>query len=117
VGSVDTQGKAINFTYGTTPVVTANGQATDAVVWAILKPDGGTSEGTMPGIFYAFDALSMQELYDSNMCTGDAIAPATKFSVPTVANGYVYIGGQELQNGVNNGTGTFYIFGPLTRSC
>jgi hypothetical protein len=118
VGSVDTRGRAVNFPHGTTPSVTANGAgSSDAVVWTIKKPDGNNPEGTTPGILYAFDALTRQELYDSTMCAGDAIAPPTKFSVPTVANGYVYVGAQELQNGNNNGTGTFYIFGPPTRSC
>jgi hypothetical protein len=64
----------------------------------------------------------MRELYNSNRCTVnkipvDQIAPATKFSVPTVANGYVYVGTQGLQNGINNGSGNFYIFGPLSRTC
>ncbi|HWY57824.1 MAG TPA: hypothetical protein VNZ03_25405 [Terriglobales bacterium] len=122
-GSVDTLGHRINFPYGVTPSISANGQARDAVVWAIKKPDGHVSQGTIPGIFYAFDAVTMKELYNSNQCTMnkvpvDQIAPATKFSVPTVANGFVYVGAQGLQNGVNNGSGTFYIFGSLPpRTC
>jgi hypothetical protein len=56
------------------------------------------------------------KLYSSsnNTCSSDAIAPATKFSVPTVANGYVYVGAQALTGSppTNPGTGTFYIFGP-----
>jgi hypothetical protein len=113
-----------NFSYGSTPTVSASAQATatDAVVWAINKADGGAPEGTKPGVLYAFDAVSMKELYDSNECKVntvpvDQIAPATKFSVPTVANSFVYVGAQELQNGVNHGTGTFYIFGLLSRTC
>ena len=39
----------------------------------------------------------------------------TKFSVPTVANGYVYVGTQS-NNTKSPGMGTLYIFGPLTRS-
>jgi hypothetical protein len=117
LGSVNLEGQPIIFPYGTTPAISASGSAKDAVVWAIQKPDGSFPQGTTPGILYAFDAVSMKELYDSNECAGDQIAPAIKFSVPTVANGYVYVGAQELQNNVNNGTGTFYIFGPLSRMC
>lgn len=61
----------------------------------------------------------MTTLYASSNCpTRDGIAPATKFSVPTVANGYVYVGAEELSGGTNNGTGTFYIFSPgITGTC
>ena len=60
IGSVSPLGQAIRFPYGTTPSVTANGdQATDAVVWAIAKPDSNAPEGTTPGILYAFDASTM----------------------------------------------------------
>lgn len=95
----------------------------EAVVWALEKTDGGCSENAPPctpktnGILYAFDALSMTQLYSSSACqTGvDQINQATKFSVPTVANGYVYVGTQS--NNTNSpGMGTFYVFGPLTRS-
>jgi hypothetical protein len=108
----------INFGWGATPAVSANGTgATDAIVWAISKPDGDISEGTMPGILYAIDAVSMQQLYSSSTCALDQIAPATKFSVPTVANGYVYLGTQQTSSCpgpacYNTGRGNFYIFGP-----
>jgi hypothetical protein len=112
-----------NFNYGATPPVSASAPetATDAVVWAINKADGNVAKGTTPGVLYAFDAISVQKLYDSHVCVGDAISPATKFSVPTIANGYVYVGTQEthLSGGqpLNTGLGTLYIFGPLSRSC
>jgi hypothetical protein len=115
LGSVNPLGQPIDFPYGTTPSVTANGQATDAVVWAIAKPDSNAPEGTTPGILYAFDANTMQQLYSSVNpgCTGDMINPATKFSAPTVANGYVYVGTQSANTTQQNtGLGTFYIFGP-----
>jgi hypothetical protein len=81
-------------------------------VWAISKPDDDASEGTVSGVLYAIDAVSMTQLYSStSTCTNDAINPATKFSVPTVANGYVYVGA-EWDNINIVGKGTFYIFGP-----
>jgi hypothetical protein len=60
----------------------------------------------------------MAELYvntgpGSQCSLVDNIGPVTKFSVPTVANGYVYLGTQSLQN---DDEGTFYIFG-LNRQC
>jgi hypothetical protein len=87
------------------------------------------------GRLYAFDAASatdpnMPKLYSSNDCTVggqlvDQINPAAKYSVPTVANGYVYLGTQgPLLNSTqcsdpsascfNNGT--FYIFGHFSSS-
>jgi len=77
------------------------------------KPDLNNPEGTAPGVLYAFDTITMQELYDTTMCAADAINPVTKFSVQTVANGYVYVGTESANtNGGNTGLGTFYIFGP-----
>ena len=105
--------------YGSTPAISAtvSETATDAIVWLIGKPDGNLPEGTVSGILYAFDAISMRELYDSNMCSGDAISPATKFSVPTIANGFAYAGTQQVSGGSNTGKGIFYIFGTVMRSC
>jgi hypothetical protein len=75
------------------------------------------------GILYAFDAgatgTSMTQLYSSNnTCTADEMAPGTKFSVPTVANGYVYVGGQSPNTTQSNtGLGTVYIFGLGRTGC
>ena len=113
-------------TYGITPTISAaSPQATDAILWGIEKTDGGCAEQngdpscpTKPnGILYAFDAVTLAPLYSSTTCqTGvDMINQATKFSVPTVANGYVYVGTQS-NNTKSPGMGTLYIFGPLTRS-
>jgi hypothetical protein len=120
--SVGPGGGAIVFNYGVTPSVSASSptSSVDAIVWALASDDKDASnpQSTTPGILYAFDAQSMVELYSSNTCSGrDQIAAVTKFSVPTVANGYVYVGAEELSNGVNNGTGTFYIFAPNSGTC
>jgi hypothetical protein len=108
------------FSTGATPTISASSStALDALVWAI----GGQAQGqnplpVTPGVLYAFDADNLQQLYSSNTCVmRDTIAPTTKYSVPVVANGYAYIGTQALQNGVNNGQGTFYIFGPNSGTC
>jgi hypothetical protein len=78
-------------------------------VWAI-KYDPSEA----PPILFAFDAISLTELYNTEMCNPNNGPPypdqpgtPTKFSVPTVANGYVYIATQT----------DFDIYGPLTRSC
>jgi len=55
-------------------------------------------------------ADGLVELYDSNQCgTADQPGPATKYSVPTIANGYVFIGTQT----------DFDIYGvlPSSRQC
>lgn len=84
-------------------------------MWALEKTDYNQPNGTAPGVLFAFDAVHLAQLYASTTCAADQIAPATKFSVPTVANGYVYLGTQDVTlvpPVQNTGKGRFYIFGP-----
>jgi hypothetical protein len=105
--------------YGITPAISsASPTDANAIVWLIEKTDSNLAQGAnAPAILYAFDAVTLGQLYVSSNCTLDNIAPpATKFSVPTVANGYVYLGAQDvsgtLGHETNTGLGRFYIFGP-----
>jgi hypothetical protein len=113
-------GEQISTPYGSTPSVSAASESGDAIVWAVSGDK--FAESTTAGQLYAFDAVSMSQLYVTSG-TGspcpqvDTLAPTTKFSVPTIANGYVYLGTQAVpQNNLNDGTGTFYVFG-LNRQC
>ena len=124
--AVDTNGNAISFPWGLTPTISASSPetASDAIVWALSveDPNEANPESTVPGTLFAFDALTMQQLYASSgtgsPCpTKDVINPATKNSLPTVANGYVYVGTESSNTPQQNaGYGTFYIFGP-GRTC
>ncbi len=80
------------FSYpGAVPVISANG-STGAIVWA--TEIGGYTPGG-PVILYAFDATNLaSQLYASPSSGAGAAGTAVKFSVPTVANGKVYVGGQ-----------------------
>lgn len=101
---------SVTFTYDATPSISSSGTQ-NGIVWAISHI--GQAQDSTPGILYAFDALTLTELYDSNQCfinhvQVDQPGPSTKFSVPTIANGYVYIGTQT----------NFDIYGPKsTRTC
>jgi hypothetical protein len=79
----------MNFNYpGTTPVVSANG-IQNGIVWAL------GSSGT--AVLHAFDASDLtNELYNSAQKKArDGISGFVKFSVPTVANGRVFVGSQK----------------------
>lgn len=106
--------------YGLTPSISASSDSENGILWAI-RGDGNPLS-TNPGQLYAYDATTLATLYLSSG-TGspcpqvDAINPAAKFSVPTVANGYVYLGTMSANTTQDNtGLGTFYIFG-LNRQC
>ena len=75
---------------GATPAVSANG-ISNGIVWALdigAYPNG-------PAVLYAYDATNLAvELYASPASGAGAAGVAVKFTVPTIANGKVYVGGQ-----------------------
>jgi hypothetical protein len=75
---------------GTAPAVSANG-TTSGIVWAIDI----SGYPTAPAILNAYNATNLANQLFSSSATGTGAAGlATKFSVPTVANGKVYVGTQ-----------------------
>src|SRR5438445_400141 len=77
---------------GATPVVSDSGK-TNGIVW-ILDLTAWSTNG--PAILDAYDATNVSNLLFSSPSSGSGAAgPAVKFTIPTVANGKVYIGGQQ----------------------
>ncbi|HET9407608.1 MAG TPA: hypothetical protein VFO39_10250 [Candidatus Sulfotelmatobacter sp.] len=70
---------------GTTPCVSANGTS-NGIVWAV--------ENTSPAVLHAYDAASLNELYNSNQASGgrDQFGNGNKFITPTIVNGKVFVG-------------------------
>lgn len=101
-GPYNSSGTSATFPWGASPSVSSTSTMTNGIVWAIYSD--GSYLGGAKAILYAFNALgsggSLTELYDSNQCfinhvqVDQAGGSSTKFSVPTIANGYVYIGTQ-----------------------
>jgi hypothetical protein len=76
---------------GSIPTVSANGTK-DGIVWAL---EIGAFQSHGPAILRAYDASDVGKLlFDSSHRPTDNPGPAVKFSVPTVANGHVYVGTQ-----------------------
>jgi len=67
----------------------------NGIVWAIDASMYCTpqSPGCGPAVLHAFDATKLSpELWNSSLAASDKAGFAVKFTVPTVANGKVYIG-------------------------
>jgi hypothetical protein len=86
-------GKVLFKYPGATPTISANGTS-NAILWA-LETDAYSKTGPGgPGVLYAYDATDLSEgpLYSSNQNPSrDNPGGAVKFTVPTVANGKVYV--------------------------
>jgi hypothetical protein len=75
---------------GATPAISANGSS-NGIVW-VLETNGSGA----PAILRAYAAAAVSnQLYNSNQNFGrDNPGQAVKFTVPTIANGKVYVGAQ-----------------------
>ena len=70
---------------GATPSISANG-ASNGIVWAV--------ENSTPAVLHAYDAGTLNELYNSNQASGsrDHFGAGNKFMTPTIVNGKVFVG-------------------------
>jgi outer membrane protein assembly factor BamB len=92
---------------GTTTSISAAGTAS-GIVWSM---DSGafckTSAKCGPAILFAHDATNLAtELWNSSTVAGNAAGNAVKFTLPTVANGHVYIGTRGNNTAAVAGTST-----------
>ncbi len=110
VGSATSTTTSFGFP-GATPSISSSGTA-NGIVWATDSSQYCTNQspGCGPAVLHVYDATNLNtELWNSSMVAGDVAGFAVKFTVPTVANGKVYIG----TRGNDNGAGTSTVRGEL----
>ncbi|HEY6927400.1 MAG TPA: hypothetical protein VI653_28250 [Steroidobacteraceae bacterium] len=95
---------------GSTPALSSQGTA-NGIVWILDNGQYCTpaSPGCGPSVLHAYDATNVgTELWNSSKVSADTAGHAVKFTVPTIANGKVYVG----TRGDNKGGG----YRPMTNS-
>jgi hypothetical protein len=92
---------------GPTPSVSSNGSV-QGIVWALDDSKYCTpryNSGCGPAVLHAYDATNLStELWNSSQAAGDQAGNAVKFTVPTVANGKVYVGTRGNNTGGSFGS-------------
>jgi outer membrane protein assembly factor BamB len=78
---------------GATPAVSSMGDQ-NGIVWVLDDRTYCTpaSQGCGPAVLRAYDARTLHELWSSPLSGPNAAGNAVKFTVPTIADGRVYIG-------------------------
>jgi sugar lactone lactonase YvrE len=116
-----------DFNYGSSPVISSNGDTTGtAVIWAINGngwPNATTKVSPAQATLYGYDAehvtapAIIPQLWNSRQCPKrDGAGYATKFTVPTVANGRVFIGTMDPSDATNT-KGRLDVYGPTSSTC
>jgi len=114
---------SVVFSYGTNLSLSSSGTTTGtAIAWA--AKGNGWPTATTPGsvILYAFDAehtvsKTIPELWDSTKCpTRDQTGNSTKFVLPTIANGFVYLGSMDRTDTTYT-RGELDVFGLTSAAC
>lgn len=93
---------------GGTPSISADG-GTNGIVWVLDDSQfcTGGSPGCGPAVLHAYKATNVaDELWNSAESSGDHAGNAVKFTVPTIANGKVYIGTRGNNTGGAYGSTT-----------
>lgn len=91
---------------GATPSISADGD-TNGVVWVLDNSQYCTraSPGCGPAVLHAYNATNVaEELWSSAESSTDQAGNAVKFTVPTIANGKVYIGTRGNNTGGEYGS-------------
>jgi len=94
---------------GSTPSVSSTGVSANGIVWALDNHTYCTQQAPVcgPAILHAYDAANVgTELWNSSQAAGnrDQAGNAVKFTVPTVANGKVYVGTRGNNTGGASGS-------------
>jgi hypothetical protein len=93
---------------GTTPSVSSS-RTTNGIVWTLDNANYCTpgSPTCGPTVLHAYDAANLAtELWNSTQGGGNAAGNAVKFTVPTVANGKVYVGTRGNNSGGTTSSST-----------
>jgi len=125
-GPVCTSGEiktSFNFQNGTLPSISSSGNISGtAIVWAANGNGWPDAPSPAPAVLYALDAEhassgKIPELWNSSQClTRDQAGNATKFVVPTVANGMVYLGTMDPSDATDT-RGELDVYGSTNASC
>jgi hypothetical protein len=89
---------------GATPSVSASGASSNGIVWVIDSANYCTPTTVptpcAPAVLHAYSATNLAtELWNSAAVAADAAGHAVQFTVPTVANGKVYLGTRGNNSG------------------
>jgi hypothetical protein len=119
-----TDRSAVKFGFANPSISSSGNKTGTAILWA--QSGNGwppSTNGPQPGILYAMDAEhtspanTIPELWDSTQCpTRDKPGNATKFVVPTIANGIVYLGTMDPTDSTNT-RGELDVFGLTSAAC
>jgi hypothetical protein len=121
---VETSPSSVSSTYfgfpGSSPVVSSMPDNSNGIVWALEITNYCTpqSPGCGPTVLHAYQAGNLaSELWNSGNNAADTAGFPVKFTLPTVANGRVYIGTRgNNAGGAENSTsvpGELDVYGPL----